>query len=72
MIILVRRTLLVCLSAGQNTLNRVESKARLLTVLAVVPYGVLQLNWVIMKMLAVATGFLNARQPKINSKSNAQ
>lgn len=72
MIILVRRTLLVCLSAGQNTLNRVESKARLLTVLAVAPYGVLQLNWVIMKMLAVATGFPNARQPKINSKSNAQ
>lgn len=60
MIILVRRTLLVCLSAGQNTLNRVESEVRLLTVLAVVPYGVLQLNWVIMKMLAVATGFLNA------------
>lgn len=71
MIILVRRTLLVCLSAGQNTLNRVESKARLLTVLAVVPY-LLQLNWVIMKVLAVATGFLNARQPKIDSKSNAQ
>lgn len=32
MIILIARTLLVCLSAGQNTINPVESKAQLLTV----------------------------------------
>lgn len=31
MIILIRRTLLVSLSPGQNTIKQVESKAQLLT-----------------------------------------